>query len=233
MSPAMLSYLDNASSVGPHSESVMPQLSYTRLGALPRRANKAASGLNENYARELMELHTLGVNGGYTQQDVTEVARVFTGWTIGRDHDGGEATHAEYDPTKHEPGDKLILEVKIKQDGEREGLKVLHLLATRPQTAHYICSKLAIRFVTDDPPPALVDRMAATFLKTQGDIRHVLLTMLSAPEFFTRDTFRAKVKTPQDYVISAVRASGADVQSASALATAIADLGMPIYGMQT
>ena len=230
-SPAMLSYLDNASSVGPHSSSVEPNPAFERFGTRP--AKNAASGLNENYARELMELHTLGVNGGYTQKDVTEVARVFTGWTIGRGYDGGEATHAEFDPGKHEPGDKMVLGVKIKQDGEREGMQVLHLLATSPETAHFISSKLAIRFVSDTPPPAMIERMAKTFLETQGDIRQVLLTMLLSPEFFAREIFRAKVKTPQDYVISAVRASGADVESAGALTAAISDLGMPLYGMQT
>jgi uncharacterized protein (DUF1800 family) len=232
MSPAMLNYLDNASSIGPHSRAASPiQENYGRF-ARPQQQNKA-SGLNENYARELMELHTVGVNGGYTQHDVTEVAKVFTGWTLGAGPGGGLPIRAEFDMSKHEPGDKIVLGVKIKQDGPEEGMKVLHLLATSPQTAHFISTKLAIRFVSDDPPPAMVERMAQTFLKSSGDIRMVLVTMIQSPEFFSRATYRAKVKTPQDYVISAVRASGAEVQSAGALAAAIAELGQPLYGMQT
>ncbi len=233
MSPAMLNYLDNASSVGPHSASVHPLL--MGFGRNPRRPQAAqkASGLNENYARELMELHTVGVNGGYTQKDVTEVAKVFTGWTLGSGPGGGPAIYPEFDRSKHEPGTKIVLDTKIKEDGANEGMKVLHMLATSPQTARFISTKLAIRFVSDDPPPAMVARMAETFLKTDGDIRRVLLAMVQSPEFFTRETYRAKVKTPQDYVISAVRASGAEVQSAGALAASIAELGMPLYGMQT
>jgi uncharacterized protein (DUF1800 family) len=234
ISPAMLNYLDNASSVGAHSRAVNGEFdSFSRFGARPRPQQNKASGLNENYARELMELHTLGVNGGYTQKDVTEVAKVFTGWTLGQNYGGGLPIRPEFDASKHEPGDKMVLGVKIKEDGVNEGMKVLHMLATSPQTAHFISTKLAIRFVSDDPPPALVDRMAARFLQTNGDIRQVLLAMIQSPDFFTRETYRAKVKTPQDYVISAVRASGAEVQSAGALAAAIAELGMPLYGMQT
>jgi len=234
MSPAMLNYLDNASSVGPHSQSVVaPYQQYRGRFAAPRPQQNKASGLNENYARELMELHTVGVNGGYTQKDVTEVAKVFTGWTLGQGPGGGQPIHPEFDVSKHEPGDKIVLGVKIKDDGPYEGMKILHMLATSPHTAHFVSTKLAIRFVSDTPPPAMVDRMADTFLKTSGDIRQVLLTMIRSPEFFTRATYRAKVKTPQDYVISAVRASGAEVQSAGALAATISDLGMPLYGMQT
>jgi uncharacterized protein (DUF1800 family) len=229
-SPAMLNYLDNASSIGPHSPAAR---GFTGRYGRARPKQKNESGLNENYARELMELHTVGVNGGYTQKDVTEVAKVFTGWTLGTGSGGGPPIYPEFDDSKHEPGDKTVLGVKIKGNGEDEGMRVLHMLATSPKTAHFISTKLAIRFVSDDPPPAMVERMSATFLKTDGDIRQVLLTMIQSPEFFTRATYRAKVKTPQDYVISAVRASGADVQSAGALAASIADLGMPLYGMQT
>ena len=231
MSPAMLNYLDNASSVGPHSDSVTNLSDFNRFSRRPQQKN--ASGLNENYAREVMELHTLGVNGGYTQKDVTEVAKVFTGWTLGRGPGGGLPIYPEFDASKHEPGDKVVLGVKIKQNGEYEGMQVLHMLATSPQTAHFICTKLAIRFVSDDPPPAIIARMAERFLATNGDIRQVLLAMIQSPEFFTRETYRAKVKTPQDYVISVVRASGAEVQSAGALAASIAELGQPLYGMQT
>ena len=234
-SPAMLNYLDNASSVGPHSTSVEPEATFVGRGRYaPLRPKQQASGLNENYARELMELHTLGVNGGYTQKDVTEVAKVFTGWTIGRGYsDGGEPVRAEFDGSRHEPGDKMVLGMKIKQDGEQEGMRVLHMLANSPQTARFVSTKLAVRFVSDTPPPAMIDAMTAKFLETHGDIRRVLVAMVNSPGFFTRETYRAKVKTPQDYVLSAVRASGADVRSASALAATIADLGMPVYGMQT
>ncbi|WP_263374629.1 DUF1800 domain-containing protein [Granulicella aggregans] len=225
-SPAMLNYLDNAQSVGPKSLFAM------RAGMRPGQPKKQ-TGLNENYARELMELHTLGVNGGYTQKDVTEVAKVFTGWTVGSPEKGGVSSRAEFDETKHEPGSKMVLGVKIKENGEKEGVEVLHLLATSPQTARFISMKLAVRFVSDDPPQALVDRMTKTFLSSHGDIRKILLAMVNSPEFFTTATYRAKVKTPQDFVISAIRASGAEVESAGAISNVIADLGMPVYGMQT
>ena len=225
-SPAMLNYLDNSSSVGPRS--IFANRLQRGFGK-PKRP----SGLNENYARELMELHTVGVNGGYTQQDVTEVAKVFTGWTVSPKRPGAEPIQAEFDMEKHEPGPKLVMGILIKENGEREGLQVLHLLANSPKTAQFISTKLAVRFVSDDPPQAMVDRMAKTFLSTRGDIRQVLATMINSPEFFSRTNYRAKVKTPQDFVVSAVRASGAEVTSPGALVGAIADLGMPIYGMQT
>jgi uncharacterized protein (DUF1800 family) len=197
------------------------------------KENKTPPGLNENYARELMELHTLGVNGGYTQQDVTEVAKVFTGWTVSPKRPGAEPLQAEFDMNKHEPGPKLVMGVLIKENGEREGLQVLHLLATSPKTAQFISTKLAVRFVSDDPPQPMIDRMSKTFLRTRGDIRQVLAAMINSPEFFSRANYRAKVKTPQDFVVSAVRASGAEVTSPGALVNVIADLGMPIYGMMT
>ena len=228
-SPAMLNYLDNSSSIGPNSD-------YARGVGGPHRYRPAAQksvGLNENYGRELMELHTVGVNGGYTQHDVTDVAKVFTGWTVGKTRGEDVLAQAEYDASRHEPGDKMVLGQKIKSGGQSEGIAVLRMLANSPQTARFISSKLAVRFVADDPPPALVDRMTATFLETHGDIRRVLLSMINSPEFFTASTYRDKVKTPQEYVVSAVRAIGADVHGTSGLATAIAELGMPLYGMQT
>ena len=226
-SPAMLNYLDNSSSVGPHSQ-------FAERPARPFAAqSKKQTGLNENYARELMELHTLGVDGGYTQNDVTEVAKVFTGWTVGSPERNGIPAQAQFDSARHEPGKKTVLGVTIKENGEKEGLEVLHILATSPQTARFISTKLAIRFVSDDPPQPLVDRMTQTFITSHGDIRRVLLAMVNSPEFFTRASYRAKVKTPQDFVISAVRASEADVESTAALANVISELGMPVYGMQT
>ena len=239
-SPAMLFYLDNWLSVGPDSESALgiaPRQPHRR-GYGPSsnsrrrpRGNKArqASGLNENYGRELMELHTLSVNGGYSQKDVTEVAKVFTGWTLDQPRKGGDF---RFEPRMHEPGDKIVLGHRIKEHGEKEGLEVLHLLAHNPNTAHFISQKLAMRFVSDDPPPALVDRMTKTYLKKNGDIREVLRTMFKSPEFWSPEAYRAKVKTPLEFVVSAVRASGAQVEDARALVGTLNNMGMMPYGMQ-
>jgi uncharacterized protein (DUF1800 family) len=240
-SPAMLFYLDNWLSVGPNSMRALgiPDRPFRTHGPYgrPRRfpppnpnaKRKANSGLNENYGRELLELHTLSVNGGYSQRDVTEVAKVFTGWTIEKPNDGGSF---KYDPRMHEPGPKFVLGHHIKPKGEDEGREVLHMLATSPQTAHFISLKLAERFVSDDPPPALVDRMAKTFEKKKGDIREVLSTLFHSPEFWADGTYRAKVKTPLEFVASAVRATGADVDDAMPLARQVANMGMPLYGAQ-
>ena len=239
--PAMLFYLDNWLSVGPNSMQALgiperPMVRYGRYGRprmYPRpKANakrKQNSGLNENYGRELLELHTLSVNGGYSQRDVTEVAKVFTGWTIERPNDGGEF---RFDPRRHEPGPKFVLGHHIKPKGEDEGKEVLHMLATSPQTAHFISLKLAQRFVADDPPTALVDRMAKTFEKKKGDIREVLSTMFHSPEFWAENAYRAKVKTPFEFVVSAVRATGTDVQDALPLTGQLNNMGMPLYGAQ-
>ena len=187
------------------------------------------SGLNENYARELMELHTLGVNGGYTQKDVTEVARVFTGWTIKQPRQGGGF---EFEGRMHEPGDKVVLGQTIHDGGESEGKNVLELLARNPATAKFVCTKLAQRFVSDAPPPALVERMAQTFLKTDGDIREVLRTLFQSQEFWAPEAYRAKVKTPLEFVASAVRATGVDVENAMPLVQSLNRMGMPPYGAQ-
>jgi len=236
-SPAMLFYLDNWLSVGPNSMQALgiparpgpygPRR-YPRFPA-PNARQKANSGLNENYGRELLELHTLSVNGGYSQRDVTEVAKVFTGWTIDKPFQGGAF---QFDPRKHEPGPKFVLGHRIKPKGEDEGREVLHMLATSPQTAHFISLKLAQRFVSDDPPPALVDRMAKTFLKKKGDIREVLSTLFHSPEFWDENAYRAKVKTPLEFVASAVRATGAEVDDAMPLARQLGNMGMPLYGAQ-
>ncbi len=236
-SPAMLFYLDNWLSVGPNSDVA---------NGIPKRANNnwkqrvrnngrtnqskgKRNGLNENYGRELMELHTLGVNGGYTQQDVTEVARVLTGWTLKQPKQGGGFTFEE---RTHEPGDKIVLGHRIKPRGEKEGLEVLRILAHHPSTAKFVCTKLAMRFVSDDPPQAMVDRMAQTFLKKDGNIRDVLKTMLDSPEFWAPEAYRAKVKTPFEFVVSALRASGAEVTDAMPIARQLQNMGMPLYGMQ-
>ena len=227
-SPAMLMYLDNWESQGPNSvQAIRAQRAAFFQPAAKRQQPK---GINENYGRELMELHTLGVNGGYTQQDVIEVSKCFTGWTIDRPFQGGGAI---YDESRHEPGKKMVLGHKIKENGQKEGLEVLHLLATSPATAHFISQKIAVRFVSDDPPPALVNRMAATFLKTDGNIKLVLLTMYRSPEFWSPQVYKAKLKTPVEFMASALRASGADVKSPLPLVQAMDRLGMPIYGMLT
>ena len=222
-SPAMMLYLDNSSSMGP--DSIVSEKEKQRAA----KQNKPAppSGLNENYARELMELHTLGVNGGYTQQDVTEMARVFTGWTVDQPTHGGGFL---FDERKHEPGTKKLLGVKVKEGGQDEGLAMLHLLAMRPATARFLCRKLAIRFVADDPPQGLVDRMAKSYLASGGDISTVLRTMFHAPEFWQREVYRAKVKTPLEYVVSAVRASSAETGSLMPMANNLNQMGMPLYG---
>jgi uncharacterized protein (DUF1800 family) len=175
-----------------------------------------------------MELHTLSVNGGYSQKDVTEVAKVFTGWTLDQPRKGGDF---RFEPRMHEPGDKIVLGHRIKEHGEKEGREVLHLLAHNPNTAHFISQKLAMRFVSDDPPPALVDRMTKTFLKKNGDIREVLRTMFKSPEFWSPEAYRAKVKTPLEFIVSAVRASGAQVDDARALVGTLNNMGMMPYGM--
>jgi uncharacterized protein (DUF1800 family) len=187
-------------------------------------------GLNENYARELMELHTLGVDGGYAQKDVTEVARCFTGWTIKglRDQD----PYFEFEPRMHDPGDKVVLGQKIKGGGKGEGEKVLHLLATHASTARFISYKLARRFVADEPPPDLVDRAAETFRRTDGDIRAVVATIVRSPEFFAPEARAAKVKTPLEFVASAVRAAGGELDDARELARRVGEMGMPLYLQQ-
>ena len=164
-------------------------------------------GLNENYGRELLELHTLGVDGGYTQKDVTEVARCFTGWTIRQPQREAEF---EFNPRMHDEGEKIVLGVRIPAGGGiDDGYKVLDLLAHHPSTAHFISRELAMRFVADDPPAALVDRMADTFLKKDGDLRAVLKTMFDSPEFWSRGAYRSKMKSPLEMVASSVRAVNA------------------------
>jgi uncharacterized protein (DUF1800 family) len=236
-SPAMLFYLDNWLSADPESE---PARAMRRWSAFGRRARPAPAGqapapgrkrgLNENYAREVMELHTLGVDGGYTQKDVTEVARCFTGWTI-RGLRQGDPEFA-FDVRIHDGKDKVVLGQRIKGGGKDEGDQILHMLATHPATARFVSTKLARRFVADDPPAALVDRAAATFRKTGGDIRSVVATILRSPEFLSAEARSAKVKTPLEFVASAARAAGAEVQDARELARRIGEMGMPLYMQQ-
>ncbi|WP_263417662.1 DUF1800 domain-containing protein [Terriglobus albidus] len=249
-SPAMLVYLDNFQSTGPNSVAA-GQGGFLRAAA----QQNAPRGLNENYARELMELHTLGVNGGYTQQDVTEVAKVFTGWTLdpgfrpkqlrgalgrGRRPQAAQqvgmgiasANSFAFLERRHEPGSKTVLGVTIKENGEKEGLEVLHMLATSPATAHFISQKLAERFVSDHPDPGLVDKMAASFTRSHGEIKAVLKTMFDAPGFWAKSNEGAKFKTPEEFLVSAVRATGAEVSNPLLLVQAMNTLGMPLYGAQ-
>jgi uncharacterized protein (DUF1800 family) len=239
-SPAMLFYLDNWQSATPNP----PQMLRPGLGRglrlprmdpdaqrqmLQRAQQRPARGLNENYARELMELHTLGVDGGYTQQDVVELARILTGWTIDRPQLGGGFV---FRPQMHDNGTKTLLGVTFRAGGESEGERALDLLAAHPSTARHISYKLAQRFVADEPPPALVARAAKVFTDTRGDLRQVVRTIVTSPEFFSPDAIRAKVKTPLEFVVSAVRATGATVTNGQPLVIAMRNLGMPLYGCQ-
>lgn len=186
------------------------------------------AGLNENYGRELLELHTLGVDGGYTQQDVIAVARAFTGWTI---HDPARVAEFQFNPALHDRKEKVVLGQTIPAGGgESDGLRVIDIVAQHPSTARFISKKLAQRFVADDPPKRLVDRMAATFIKTEGDLRAVLETMFKSREFFSAGSWQAKLKSPLEMVVSAVRVLNADASDTFALARRIADLGQPLYG---
>jgi uncharacterized protein (DUF1800 family) len=213
-SPAMLYYLDNFQSVRPDIDA-------------NSKGKRAKRGLNENYARELMELHTLGVNGGYTQQDVIEVARCFTGWGIYEPRKGGGFN---YNDKVHDKGRKVVLgHVIAAGGGENDAEKVLDILAAHPSTARFISRKLAQRFVADNPPQSLVDKMAKTFLEKHGDIREVLKTMLDQKEFWSQGAYQAKIKTPFEMVASSVRALNGEVTDAFALSNQVSSLGEPLY----
>jgi hypothetical protein len=214
--PAMLFYLDNWQNTAPDSP-----------GARGR-----FEGINENYARELMELHTLGVNGGYTQGDVIALAHIFTGWGLGRPRDGGKGGFY-FDPRRHDFSDKTFLGRAIKGAGEAEGEQALDMLARSPATAHHISHELAQYFVADDPPAALVGRLSARFLATDGDIRAVLDTLFHSPEFWDRKYYGNKFKSPYRYVVSAVRATGVDVVNIRPLYGMLMQLGMPLYACLT
>jgi uncharacterized protein (DUF1800 family) len=225
-SPAMLFYLDNSSSADPHA--------FDRLKLHPVRAQPGQKlpplgpkrGLNENYGRELMELHTLGVDGGYKQEDVIEVARAFTGWTI---ESPRESPVFYFDERIHDPDPKRVLGKNIKGGGIRDAEQVLDLLVKNPRTAQHISLQLAEHFVADDPPPALVARMARTFEKAKGDLRAVMTTMIYSPEFWLQAAFRAKVKTPFELVASTARALAADVDQPLQLAQWVSRIGEPMY----
>jgi uncharacterized protein (DUF1800 family) len=256
-SPAMLFYLDNFQSVSPNAQFPQQRPGAARgpLAVLmsnnpqqqrPQQQQRPR-GINENYARELMELHTLGVDGGYTQKDVQEVARCFTGWTIFQPRGGGAAAAAVmgrdardsagkfiFRPFVHDNGEKIVLGHKIPAGGGiKDGLMVLDIVAHHPATAKFIATKLVRRFVADDPPPALVDRVAQTFIKTDGDIREVLKAIFFSPEFNSAAAYRAKVKRPFELAVSAVRTLGADTNGGPQLHQWIARMGQPLYGFQT
>ena len=236
--PAMLFYLDNWLSVAPGFQP-------GRRKAGPGGGAGKAGGLNENYARELMELHTLGVDGGYTQQDVTELARILTGWTMAPERaarrrfaDAGGASASgqgdsifRFDARRHDDGGKTWLGRRIAPNGQLEGEDALDVLARHPATARHVASKLARRFVADVPPPALVDRLAQRFLDTDGDLRAVMQALADSPEF--RDPRPTKFKTPYQYVLSAVRATGITTTNVRPLIAQLARLGQPLHGCQT
>lgn len=276
-SPAMLFYLDNFQSVSPNAQlgggnglrgqrGPLAQLLMDRRannpnnGVSPRMTNnpeqqrpqqQARRGINENYARELMELHTLGVDGGYTQKDVQEVARCFTGWTILAPRGAGAATQAMmngpradmlrenagsffFNPRAHDDGEKTVLGHKISAGGGmKDGLIVLDLLARSSATAKFVATKLARHFVSDNPPAGLVDRVAAAFTKSDGDIRETLRAIFTSPEFNSPEAYRAKVKRPFELAISAIRTLGADTTGGPQLHQWIARMGEPLYGFQT
>ena len=233
-SPAMLFYLDNFQSVSPN--------------AMQRpRAQQQRRGINENYARELMELHTLGVDGGYTQKDVQEVARCFTGWTIFQPRGGAAAANAImgeagrrnagtffFNARVHDDGEKTVLGHKIPAGGGiKDGLIVLDILSRHPSTAKFIATKLVRHFVADDPPKSLVDRVAATFTKTDGDIRESLKTIFLSKEFNSTEAYRVKIKRPFELVVSAIRTLGAETNGGPGTHQWIARMGEPLYGFQT
>jgi len=238
-SPAMLFYLDNYLSADPKAAQRLAAHRAMRqmprggrrpsAPANPQKSKKQERGLNENYGRELMELHTLGVDGGYTQKDVTEVARCFTGWSIEKPR---EIAVFKFDEKLHDPDVKVVLGKKIHSGGMKDGEQVIELLSKNPNTAKFISTKLARRFVSDNPPPALVARMAKTFHKSDGDIREVMRTMIYSPEFWSRQAYRAKVKTPYELVASSVRALGTDVDTPMPLVQWVARIGEPLYQCQ-
>ena len=246
-SPAMLFYLDNWESVAPGS--VPPAAMRVRarplFGRRPavfglpprdpaeqdsmrqRALQRAPQGINENYARELLELHTLGVDGGYTQQDVIEVARIFTGWSIQRPQQGG---NFEFHDWAHDTGEKQVLGIRFDGGhGQDEGVRLLKLLANLPATMHHVSWKLCQRFVNDDPPDGCVDDAVAAWKRSKGDIREVLRAIVSGPDFWAARNVRAKVKTPLEFVVSALRAVGADPDTTARLAQVVARLGEPLY----
>ncbi|HEX3580805.1 MAG TPA: DUF1800 domain-containing protein [Thermoanaerobaculia bacterium] len=227
-SPAMLIYLDNARSVAAPENRPQRAQRFMAMRA-PQKANRG--GLNENYAREIMELHTLGVDGGYTQKDVTELARVFTGWSLARPQQG-DASFV-FRPNLHDAGAKTVLGIHFPAGGGmEEGERMIHILANSPATAHHIAYQLCQRLVADDPPPTLVNRVAKRFLDTRGDLRETVKAVINSPEFWEPQYYDAKVKSPFEYVASAVRAIGAHLDDPMPLSRSLQQMGEPLYGAQ-
>lgn len=260
-SPAMLMYLDNFSSTGENTEQLKLQqqraMRQKKNGAKDKPAQpKKVKGLNENYAREIMELHTLGVDGGYSQKDVTEAARVLTGWTVypmGKNGYGsgmnkmiekvGEAKLEDrgfvhdgdflFTPNRHDDKEKIVLGKKFAADGGyEEGEKLIQLLAHHPSTAKFISKKLAIRFVNDNPPQSLVDKLADTFTKKNGDIKELLIALVSSPEFWSSGSLREKTKSPFELTIATVRSLDAEVKQPAALSDWVTRMGQKMYYYQ-
>lgn len=263
-SPAMLYFLDNFTSVGNNEQSMDAMENMAKNAKNPKakanleklKKSKQSKGLNENYAREVMELHTLGVDGGYTQTDVTQAAGVLTGWTIypTNGYGGGgdmvkklEQMNTEtlekrgflhdgdflFVPSRHDTGDKVVLGQKFSGNGGyQEGVNLLNMLAHNPSTAKFICKKLAVRFISDNPPQSIIDKMSKTFLDKDGDIKAVLITMVDSPEFWTKDALGEKTKSPFELAISAVRALDADLAQPYQLYTWITKMGQKIYYYQ-
>ncbi|MEK7857259.1 MAG: DUF1800 domain-containing protein, partial [Acidobacteriota bacterium] len=288
--PAMLFFLDNFESVGPTAQpanqangplqrairegKLTPQmrermkerqgLTDAQIDQRIKQAQTAQQrprrGLNENYARELMELHTMGVDSGYTQKDIVEVARAFTGWTIADPRGYRRAAAAEINGTEeqrlarlqrqagipddiesgqfyfndrwHDKDAKTILGQKVSEGGVKDGLKVIDILVKHPATAKFIARKLAVKFVNDNPSEALVGRVAAAFTKSNGDIKTTLRAIFSDKEFFAPETYRAKIKTPFELAVSAIRTIGADTNSSPAILAMLNKLGEVPYGYQ-
>ncbi len=229
-SPAMLFYLDNWLSAAPEGApraGEPPNRGRRRAGDNGVPGQRRAAGLNENYARELMELHTLGVGGGYTQDDVEAVARAFTGWTI--DLRTGSFL---FRPDLHDATTQEVLGQEIDSRGISEGEQILDLLARHPSTARFISEKLVRRFVSDDPPEALVERAASTFRASDGDVREVVRLIVTSPEFFSRDAYRAKVKTPLEWLASSARGLDIEVRDLRPLLGALRQLDQPLYGAE-
>ena len=229
-SPAMLYYLDNfQSAVDSAHLNVKEYAQWQRTKTRP--AIRRRNGLNENYGRELLELHTLGVDGGYTQQDVMEVARALTGWTIQTPREGGGFL---FRPETHDAEAKLVLGHKLAAGrGIEDGEEVLDIIARHPSTAHYIATKLAQRFVSDSPSTGFVERVAKAFRESDGDIRATVRAIVTSPEFFSRAAYRAKVKSPFEYVVSVRRAIDALPDTTVRSAQAMARLGQPLWGKLT
>jgi uncharacterized protein (DUF1800 family) len=218
-SPAMLFYLDN------HLSSAPAPAARRVLEAITKRK----PGINENYARELMELHTMGVDGGYTQKDVQEVARAFTGWSIDRPQQGGEFI---FRPRMHDGAKKIVLGHHITAGGIEDGEEVIAILARHPSTARFISTKLVRRFVSDEPPESLVDKVAAVFKKTDGDIREMLRAIFTSQEFYAPEAIRAKTKSPFELAVSAIRSLDGSTDGSRQLSQMIARMGQPLYQYQ-